>query len=172
MPADGSAQVIGGEGETLFGSLKTCCWTGRNKGAALALKRRGGARDQDLYGVPSAHGKLQWQSTHRVKVRREARRTDAWRSSAIVGDKIGKRNVRFVPNSGEDWQLGGCDRSQHRLTTEGGKVVARTPTARKKDYRWRIRATSTLFVFRQLVCALDSVNDFRGCCSPLDGGVH
>jgi len=103
VPADGSAQVVGGEGETLFGSFKTCCWTGRNKGATLALKRRGGTRDQDLHGVPSAHGKLQWQSTHRVKVRREARRTDAWRSGAIVGDKIGKRDVGFVPNSGEDW---------------------------------------------------------------------
>ena len=103
MAADGSAQVVGGEGETLFGSLKTCCWTGRNKGAALALKRRGSARDQDLNGVSSAHGKLQWQSAHRIKVRREARRTDAWRSSTIVGDKIGKRHVRFVSNSGEDW---------------------------------------------------------------------
>ena len=124
VPADGSAQVIGGEGETLFGSLKTCCWTGRNKGASLALKRRGGARDQDLHSVFSAHGKLQWQSTHRIKVRREARRTDAWRSGAIVGDKIGKGNVRFVPNSGEDWELGGRDRSQHHFAAEGGKVVA------------------------------------------------
>jgi hypothetical protein len=103
VAADGSTQVVGGEGETLFGSLKTCCWTGRNKGAALALKRRGSARDQDLHGVSSAHGKLQRQSTHRIKVRRKARSTDAWRSGAIVGNKIGKRDVGFVPNSGEDW---------------------------------------------------------------------
>jgi hypothetical protein len=172
VPADGSAQVIGGEGETLFGSFKTCCWTGRNKGASLALKRRGGARDQDLHGVPSAHGKLQWQSTHRAKVRREARRTDAWRSGAIVGDKIGKRNVRFVPNSGEDWDLGGRDRPQHHFAAEGGKVVARSTTACKKDHRWRIRATSALLLSRQLVCSLDSINDLRGCRSPLHGGVH
>jgi hypothetical protein len=172
VAADGSTQVIGGEGETLFGSLKTCCWPSRNKGAALALKRRGGARDQDLHGVSSARGKLQWQSTHRIKVRREARRTNTWRSSAIVGNKIGKRNIRFVPDRGEDWQLGGRDRSQHRLAAEGGKIVARTPTAGKKDHRWRIRATSTVFVFRQLVCSLDSINDLRGCRSPLHGGVH
>jgi hypothetical protein len=172
VAADRSAQVVGGEGETLFGSLKTCCWTGRNQGATLALKRRGGARDQDLHGVPSAHGKLQWQSTHRIKVRREARRTNAWRSGAIVGNKIGKRDVGFVPDRGEHWQLGGRDRSQHRLAAEGGKIVARTPTACEEDYRWRIRATSTVFVFRQLVCSLDSVNDLRGCCSPLHGGVH
>jgi hypothetical protein len=102
VPADGSAQVVGGEGETLFGSFKTCCWTGRNQGASLALKRRGGARDQDLHGVPSAHGKLQWQSTHRIKVWRKARRTNAWRSGVIVGDKIGKRDIRLMTNSGED----------------------------------------------------------------------
>ena len=124
VAADGSTHVVGGEGETFFGSLKTCCWTGRNKGAALALKRRGGARDQDLHGVSSAHGKLQRQSTHRIKVRREARRADTRCSSTIVSDKIGKRDVGFMPNSGEDWQLGGRDRSQHRLTAEGGKVVA------------------------------------------------
>jgi hypothetical protein len=148
VAADGSAQVVGGEGETLFGSLKTCCWTGRNKGAALALKRRGGARDQDLHGVSSAHGKLQWKSTHRVKVRREARRTDAWCSGAIVGDKIGKCDVRFVPNSGEDWELGGRDRAQHRLAAKGGKVVARSTTACKQDHRWRIRAPSAPLLSR------------------------
>jgi hypothetical protein len=172
VAADGSTQVIGGEGETLFGSLKTCCWPSRNQGATLALKRRGGARDQDLHGVSSARGKLQWQSTHRIKVRREARRTNAWRSGAIVGNKIGKGNVRFVSDRGEDWQLGGRNRSQHHLTAEGGKVVARTTTARKEDYRWRIRATSTLLLSRQPVCSLDSVNDLRRCRSPLDGGVH
>jgi hypothetical protein len=115
---------------------------------------------------------LQWQSTHRIKVRREARRTNAWRSGAIVGNKIGKGNVRFVSDRGEDWQLGGRNRSQHHLTAEGGKVVARTTTTREEDYRWRIGAPSTLLLSRQPVCSLDSVNDLRGCRSPLHGGVH
>jgi hypothetical protein len=37
VSADGTAQVICGEGEPLFGSLKACCWPRRNQGAALAL---------------------------------------------------------------------------------------------------------------------------------------
>jgi hypothetical protein len=172
MPADGSAQVVGGKGEPLLSALQARYWTCCNQGAALALNRRGSTRNQDLHGTSGARGKLQWQSTHLIKVRCEARRTNAWRSSAIVGDKIGKRDVGLMTNSGEDWEIGGCDRAQHHLTTEGGKVVARATTARKKDHRWRICATSTLFVLRQPVCALDPINDLRGCRRPLDGGVH